>query len=294
MSLVLRRGSTTAVVDERGATVLSFEHAGRRHLIGPDEAAPDLGHHGAVLAPWPGRLAGAVYEFEGRRRTAPVNDALGHAIHGFAFRRRWQVLSQRDACVSLGVALYDKEVYPFAVELRVRYSLDVAGLRCDAEWVHRGDGVAPFGLGFHPYLSPGGGRVDEWTLTLAAAAVIEGSPQTRLPLPPRGPDDRDFTAGRRVGAETFSRAYGALPRDREGRARLHLSAAGQPSLEMTLSSALGWVQVFTGDNPDPRWHRRGLALEPQTCPADSFNSGRDLLRLADGERGHAWWGVRIV
>jgi aldose 1-epimerase len=35
-----------------------------------------------------------------------------------------------------------------------------------------------------------------------------------------------------------------------------------------------------------------LALEPQTCPANAFNSGEDLIWLESGQTWSASWGVR--
>jgi aldose 1-epimerase len=50
-----------------------------------------------------------------------------------------------------------------------------------------------------------------------------------------------------------------------------------------------WQQVFTGDLPDIR--RRGLAVEPMTCPPQAFRTGEGVLRLAPGERWSGEWGI---
>jgi aldose 1-epimerase len=36
-----------------------------------------------------------------------------------------------------------------------------------------------------------------------------------------------------------------------------------------------------------------IAIEPQTCPADAFNSGVDLKVLASGESTSMRWGIRL-
>jgi aldose 1-epimerase len=50
-----------------------------------------------------------------------------------------------------------------------------------------------------------------------------------------------------------------------------------------------WLQVFTGDLPDVA--RRGLAVEPMTCPPQAFRTGEGVLRLEPGERFAGEWGI---
>jgi aldose 1-epimerase len=52
-----------------------------------------------------------------------------------------------------------------------------------------------------------------------------------------------------------------------------------------------YVQLFTGDLPDVG--RRGLAVEPMTCPPNAFNTGEGLIRLEPGERFDGTWGVTV-
>ncbi|HWU31187.1 MAG TPA: galactose mutarotase, partial [Microbacterium sp.] len=55
-----------------------------------------------------------------------------------------------------------------------------------------------------------------------------------------------------------------------------------------------WVQVHTADLPDPAASRRGLAVEPMTCPPDAFNSGTDLIVLEPGAAHTAGWSIRAL
>jgi len=47
--------------------------------------------------------------------------------------------------------------------------------------------------------------------------------------------------------------------------------------------------VFTGDIPAVQ--RRGLAVEPMTCPPNAFRSGDALVTLEPGESHTAAWGL---
>ena len=47
--------------------------------------------------------------------------------------------------------------------------------------------------------------------------------------------------------------------------------------------------VFTGDIPAVQ--RRGLAVEPMTCPPNAFRTGEALVTLEPGESHTATWGL---
>src|SRR5437868_525468 len=51
-----------------------------------------------AMVPWPNRIAGGLFEFEGERHQLPQNHH-GLAIHGFGFDRAWRLeTSTNDAC----------------------------------------------------------------------------------------------------------------------------------------------------------------------------------------------------
>ncbi|KAF0660174.1 hypothetical protein L244_25235, partial [Salmonella enterica subsp. enterica serovar Worthington str. BCH-3194] len=49
----------------------------------------------------------------------------------------------------------------------------------------------------------------------------------------------------------------------------------QQELAVSLCSDQPWLQVYSGE----KLNRRGLAIEPMSCPPNAFNSGIDLLLL---------------
>jgi aldose 1-epimerase len=53
-----------------------------------------------------------------------------------------------------------------------------------------------------------------------------------------------------------------------------------------------YVQVFTGDLPEVG--RRGLAVEPMTCPPQAFRTGEGVLHLEPGERFRGEWGIEAA
>jgi aldose 1-epimerase len=49
--------------------------------------------------------------------------------------------------------------------------------------------------------------------------------------------------------------------------------------------------LFTGDTLAPARRRRGLAIEPMSCPPNALQSGENLIRLAAGDTFTGRWGV---
>ena len=48
---------------------------------------------------------------------------------------------------------------------------------------------------------------------------------------------------------------------------------------MAITADTPWVQVYSGEQVS----RRGVAIEPMTCPPDAFNSHTDLVALEPGQ-----------
>jgi aldose 1-epimerase len=59
-----------------------------------------------------------------------------------------------------------------------------------------------------------------------------------------------------------------------------------------LGEGVSYVQVFTGDTlADEDRRRRGVAVEPMSCPPDALRSGTSVVALAGGESHTHRWGI---
>lgn len=291
-------GTQQATITEVGATLRSYEVEGQPFLegFGPDEMS--FGGGGQVLAPWPNRLAGGSYEFAGTRYQLAISEArTGNASHGLVRWANWQPVAHDAASVTLGLTLHPQSGYPFALALALTYRLADDGLTVSISARNVGTSALPFGIGFHPYFTVGTALVDEATFTLPAATSLP----TDERMIPTGRDSvaggaLDFRSARPIGDTVIDTCFTDLARDEQDRARIVLAApGGGPALTLTLDGAFDFVQVYTGNNlPDPAKRRRGLAIEPMTCPANAFNSGDGLIVLAPGEEFAAAWNVHVT
>ena len=150
---------------------------------------------------------------------------------------------------------------------------------------------APFGLGFHPYLTIGTGSIDRLELTLPATSYLDDG----RPAPePVAATPRDFTqpsAGRVDPPGHRLRGPGAGP-DGRALARLEDPDDGR-FVELWVDGGFRYLMVYTADQVGrPVAAGTAVAIEPMTCPPDAFRTGTDLVELDPGESWQGSWGLR--
>jgi aldose 1-epimerase len=246
---------------EVGGGLRMYAVGDREVLDGYDPSEMCHSGRGQVLAPWPNRIQGGAYTFDGKELQLPLTEpSAGNAIHGLVRFTSWRAVEHEADRVLLELLLHPQPGYPFALLLRneVRLGDDGLDVRTSAENV--GEAPCPFGLGHHPYLLARTGTVDD----------------VEFELPGREPQ--------RVGDAKLDDAVGDLERDASGIAHVRVD-----DTTVWLDAAYCYVQLFSGDLPDVR--RRSLAVEPMTCPANAFRTGEGLIRLEPGDRFEARWGI---
>ena len=109
--------------------------------------------------------------------------------------------------------------YEWQLDLEVTYALDVAGLTVTMRAVNADVERAPFGVGFHPYLTVGATSIDGLDLSVPAAQYLDpNSPGERPTMVPVAETPWDFTQPRRIGTTQLDTAFGELTRGDDGRA----------------------------------------------------------------------------
>lgn len=244
---------------------------------------------GAVLLPWPNRIAGGRYRFDGTEQQLPLSEpAKGNASHGLVRWVRWEPAGQDDSSVTLRHDLVPQTGYPFELHLEIGYSLDAeTGLRVDTEVVNTGRTAAPFGAGFHPYLDLGGHDLDTAELLVPAAAVLD-TDDHQIPTGSRPVAGTafDFRTIRPIGAVRLDHGFAELT------GTTAVLRTEQRAVELRWDAAYRYLQVFTPPFLTPG--RNAVAIEPMSCPANAFNSGDGLIRLEPGQRWTGSWGIRLI
>lgn len=293
----LRHGDQSATIVEVGGGVREYSVGGREVLQPYDLDAICDGAHGAPLVPWPNRLADGRYVFDGTHQQVPLTEPeKSNAIHGVMRWRSWQPSEQAAGRVTMVALLHPMPGYPYALDLRVTYELDDAGLRVTTTATNIGATTCPYGHGQHPYLSPGSNAVlDDCRLELAARTRIETDPQRQLPigLAPVSGTVYDFRTPHVLGDLAIDHAFTDLDRDADGRAWVRLTGPDGATVSLWADQTYPYLEVYTGETLAPERQRRGLAAEPMTCPPNAFATGQGVLRLEPGDRATTTWGVTL-
>jgi aldose 1-epimerase len=289
--LEITRGPASAVVETVGAGLRAFTVGGVPYSETYD-GEPPMGS-GAVLVPWPNRVAGATWSYAGEEQKLEVTEAVrGNAIHGLVREVTWSVVSQQDSAVTLEVAVDGAPGWPFPFHTTVSYSLSDDGLTIEHTVSNQGEARMPFGVGTHPYPRPGNADVDDCVLTLSAHTVLPVDLDSMIPngspIDVAG-TDFDFRTGSPLRDVELDTAFGGCEPGPDGLVR-HSARSPEGGVEVWAEPVFKWVQVFTPPEY-PGKGARAVAIEPMTCPPDALNSGVDLLWLEPGESWTGRWGI---
>jgi aldose 1-epimerase len=289
----LSYGDQQAVVVEVGAGLRTYTVGDRDVLDGYAADEMCASGRGQVLMPWPNRIEDGRYTFDGREHQLPLTEVdAGNAIHGLVRWASWTVAERAEERVVLEHLLHPQPGYPFALALRIEYSLADDGLTVRTTATNAGAGPCPFGSGMHPYFTLGTPTVDSLTLTVPARTVV-GSGARGLPTEAQDVEgtDHDFRRPRVLGATQLDNTFTDLEPDDDGRTRVRLQAE-ESGVEVTVwaDEAYTHLQLFTGD-PLSDVNRRSLAVEPMTCPPNAFRTGEGVVRLEPGGSWTGAWGI---
>jgi aldose 1-epimerase len=283
------------LITEVGATLRSYTMDGDPVIEGFGERDICSSGRGQVLAPWPNRLADGRYSIDGLQCQAALDEPeRSCAIHGLVRWLPWHLVSRAQNMVVLGCTLNPQPAYPWRLELSVQYRLGRGGLAITTEVTNTEHHPAPFGLGFHPYLTVGEPAVDFTRFHLPG--------RRRLVTDERGlptgetlvaGTEFDFTEPRTIGSTCLDTAFTDLVRGFDGMVRVEVSdLEGRRGVTIWMDDHFRYVMVYTGDNVEPSsLRRKALAVEPMTCPPDAFRSGVDVVRLGPGVKWRCEWGI---
>lgn len=285
-------GEHEATLVEVGAGLRRYTHRRVDVTCGYDtDVLPPKGC-GAVLVPWPNRIRGGRYRFDAtEQQLALTEPSARNAIHGLGRWARWSAIERTPASVTLALDIVPQPGWPHEVRVEVGYALDAAtGLSVQVVARNTGVSRAPFGAGFHPYLSTRGHPLSDVTLRLPAtrrlildeaqvpvgAAAVDGTPY-------------DLRRGERLRSLRMDDCFTGLARGSAGSsvAEVRTRSGGA---QLWADRAFGYLQVYTLDVL-PGTGGPGVAVEPMSCAPDAFNSGDGLVVLEPGAAWRGAWGI---
>ncbi|MCV2394111.1 aldose 1-epimerase family protein [Actinotalea sp. M2MS4P-6] len=296
IQLELTLDDQTAIVTDVGAKVRSYTVDGRAVITPFDADEPAPVSNGAVLAPWPNRIRDGRYAFDGTEHQLDISEpGRMTALHGLVMWQRWTVTERSESHVTLEVRTAPSSGYPFDLLVAVTYRLTAAGLHVQARATNLGRTAAPYGIGFHPWLSPGAGSLDECTFSLDAETRVT-TDERLLPTGTEPAAGRyDLRTARAADELDLDDAYVDVRRDADGLSWARLTGADGRTAAVWMDESMDTWQVCSGNHLDlVAWRRTGMAAEPQSCVADAFRTGERLVRLEPGASHEVTWGMTLL
>ena len=291
----LHHGDQEAVVAEVGASLRLYRVGGRDVVRPYDEDSLTPAYSGALLAPWPNRLADGRYGFDGSVYQVPVTEVdRMTALHGLVGHERFTPggLSEDSASVTLQHDLVPTGGYPWPLLITVTFELSDEGLACTVTALNQGASTAPYGVGVHPWLSTAGAAVDDCALRVGAARHVTVDNR----LLPTGTEavanQFDLRQPRRLAGVALDDAWVDVVRDDADRTWATLSRPDGSTVSLGGDGATTAWQVCTGDQV-AGIGRTAVAVEPMSCVADAFRTGDDLVRLEPGQEHVLRWGLQL-
>ncbi len=273
-------GSIAEIVPALGFNCHRFAalHAGQRVEV--LYAAPNFkegterasGSGTPILFPFPGRIRGTSFVWQGKTYPLEAGDGRGNAIHGFVHTRPWRVVEQTATrVVGQFHARRDdpslEDRWPADFRITATYILDVRSLKMHYLLENPGDAPLPCGLGTHPYfrLPLGGGD--------AGACIVSLPVRQRWELADMLPTGRRlaienagrFSAGRPFAEMKFDDVFSGLEFNSGWcQPAIHDPASGA-TVTVAFDAAFRECVVYTPP------HRQAICIEPYTCVAGAFS-----------------------
>ncbi len=290
--LTLTYGDWSARVSNYGASLRGVWFQGEEVVTSYSGKENKVGGQGDVLIPFPGRIGGAKYIWDGTEYTLNANDKDGpNAIHGFLRTLNWEIEAQSKHAVEFSLNFPGAPGYPFPLAAKITYSLNELGLTCSFSVENGGTVDAPVGVGFHAYFTTGSEHIDHDMLELPFRSVLEM--ENFIPTG-KVLDSSEFLSSKTIGDTKFNSCFLSPILNENGETEIYLMGNGK-IVTVWMDGGFEYVVLYSGD-PLPESHRRkSLAIEPMTCGSDAFNRPDwGLSRLAPGATLSGSWGVRVA
>ncbi len=240
-----------------------------------------------ILFPFPGRIRGTEFHYQGATYALEAGDAHGNAIHGFVLNRPWEVVEQSPH--RLVGRFHASKVEPDLLRrwpadfcITAAYELRGNTLLSELTIENPDERPLPWGLGTHPYF-----RLplsDETEASQCRVTVPAGSRWELIDMLPTGKKlplsvETNLAAGMAFGETQFDDVFSDLQfAGGVCATSIHDSASGRT---MTMTFDRGFHECVVYNPP----HREAVCIEPYTCLPGVFGEALEGKLPADVDPG---------
>lgn len=228
-----------------------------------------------ILFPFPNRIRGGRFTFEGREYIFDKAPGTPNSIHGLLLNQPYQVESVDTAAgASIVCCLDSREFpavtrqYPLPFEICITHTLIETTLTLDINIRNIGDSNMPMGFGIHPYFRlPLSSKSSPERCLITVPASRRWELEELLPTGEISDleADADFRSGKPLAGRQFDDVLtGVALSDDVSRCVINDLDAG---IRMVLESDPQFRELVVYTPPN----RPSICFEPYTCPTDAVN-----------------------
>lgn len=266
----LNFGGSLLELKLRDRTLISSEHVTRlQHAF-----------NSSILFPFVNRLENGCYSFNGKNFSIPINESdRNNALHGLVFDKSFQCSGQDIQENKAKVILVYNETqpvegFPFKYSLKLEYILTEKALELQVE-VNNTDQIEfPFNLGWHPYFKTNDLFNSELKINSNKKLLVNKN------MIPNGEQHMDWNGFIKIEDKTFDDCFILNSNQVELK-------TSDYHFEFQFSHKENYLQIYTPED------RKSIAIEPQTAPANSFNSKVGLKILKPNEKYSLKWKINL-
>lgn len=276
ISLVSENGNSIAEFSVFGGSVTNLSLFERTLIPRPGIEDPVSAVFGSILAPWPNRLADGAFDLDGiTHRFGPL-DKDSNLNHGLLLRTPLS-FELAESAITFQHRFSESD-FGFEIDFYFGYRLTEHGFEGWATAENIGTNRAPFAVGFHPYFKiPGKSKLTAnvtkaFQTNARMLPVSEAEiPSLEIELPERSILDNGFY-GKGWTLQLIGEEFG---------------------FEITQQN-LDHLMLY---RPSPSLFEdgsEGIAIEPQSAPANAFNSELEQHLLEPGEKRDYAFQIRML
>jgi aldose 1-epimerase len=276
---IINGSSNLSINENAGAAIEELTLSGKEII----KKLPHAHFQSSFLFPFPNRLKGGQFTFEGKTYQFEQNDfGRPNALHGIVHDLPVKLTKVAANQVSV-VLVYDHylESFPFAFELSVNYTLAEKSLLITNTLKNTGALSFPCGFGWHPYFYVG--SYEGVKMKLPSKRLVSVDEQ----MIPTGvlTADSSFDQLGSIEGKKLDTCF-LLDEFKENISSFISYADGQ-KLEVWQDDQFRYLQVYTPDDES------SIAIEPMTCNIDALNNGDGLKVLEPGNDWELTCGLRL-
>ncbi|RSK41898.1 aldose 1-epimerase [Mangrovimonas spongiae] len=232
----------------------------------------------SILFPFPNRIKNGEYKFNDElyqlEKGSPDIDSH-NAIHGLVFNKNFTIERQTENEIALTYSQQTLEKgFPFTFDISVTYTLTMSVFHIEVVVVNTDSKAFPFALGWHPYFETSNLENSELAIKSTEKFLVDDR------MIPNGKTAINWNDFETINNQAFDDCFKLSSNE------IQLKTPDY-QIKISSSSKNNYLQLYTPED------RQSMAIEPQTAPANCFNTQEGLQILQPDDVYKLQWTVEL-